>query len=103
MSIKKKELVEKLKEDCEIITTVKLPKALENNNEGTYRNLVKALEANLNLIERFEFDTIEDDYSVSVDYRGNCIIKVCVTKPNVTRTHIEEIFKQIVHDAKWLR
>lgn len=49
----KKELVEKLEKDCEIILNQKLPRALADNNDGTYRNLVKALDSNLELIEKY--------------------------------------------------
>ena len=49
----KKELVEKLEKDCEVILNQKLKSALDNSNEGSYRNLVKALETNMELIEKY--------------------------------------------------
>lgn len=50
-----KKLVEKLQKDAEIIMEKKMPRALENDNEGTYRNLVRVLEDISRLIERYEW------------------------------------------------
>jgi len=56
----KKVLVEKLEKDCEIILNEKLSSALNNNNEGSYRNLVKALETNLELIDYYNSQNFKD-------------------------------------------
>lgn len=50
----KKALVEKLEKDCEVILNQKLKSALDNSNEGSYRNLIKALETNLELIDKYK-------------------------------------------------
>lgn len=54
----KNEMVKRLRQDCETLINVKIPRALENISDekgvNTYRNLTKALADNIKLIEEYE-------------------------------------------------
>lgn len=54
----KNEMVKRLRQDCETLINVKIPKALANISDekgaNTYRNLTKALADNIKLFEEYE-------------------------------------------------
>lgn len=61
----KEQLVKRLKDDCDILINVKIPKALENISDekgvNTYRNLTKALSDNIRLIEEYDWNMMYDE------------------------------------------
>lgn len=67
MDIKEK-MVRSLKNDCDVLLSTKIPKALENISDekgvNTYRNLTRALAENVKLIEELEKDDYKPMWSI---------------------------------------
>lgn len=64
----KRKWIEQLKKDTETIINYKLPKAIEQGNDGTYRNLTKTVAENISLIEKNDFQQMATNYR---DEKGN--------------------------------